>query len=53
MTNPTEQLTGHPAIKIGVVVATRGPAALLGSSFVKAVQLAKEELKNTKHEYGL
>ncbi len=40
-------------IKIGAVVATRGPAARLGNSFVKAIQLAKEDLKNTTHHYEL
>lgn len=40
-------------IKMGAVVATKGPAALLGNSFVKAIQLAKEELKNTAHRYEL
>jgi ABC-type branched-subunit amino acid transport system substrate-binding protein len=40
-------------IKIGTVVATSGPAALLGNSFVKAIQLAKEELKDTTHQYEL
>src|SRR5213593_1952990 len=39
--------------KIGAVVATRGPAALLGKSFLKAIQLAKEDLKNTKEQYEL
>src|SRR5215471_15438249 len=40
-------------IKIGAVVATRGPVALLGNSFLKAIQLAKEDLKSTTHEYEL
>lgn len=40
-------------IKIGAVVATRGPAALLGSSFLKAIQLAKEDLRSTTHQYEL
>jgi ABC-type branched-subunit amino acid transport system substrate-binding protein len=40
-------------IRIGAVVATKGPAALLGGSFAKALQLAKEELKDTKHSYRL
>jgi ABC-type branched-subunit amino acid transport system substrate-binding protein len=40
-------------IKIGAVVATKGPAALLGNSFVKAMQLAREELKDTTHQYEL
>jgi hypothetical protein len=34
-----------PAVKIGAVVATSGPAGLLGRSFLKAIQLAKEDLK--------
>ena len=38
-------------IKIGAVVATRGPAALLGQSFLKAIQLAREDLKSTTHQY--
>ena len=40
-------------IKIGAVVATRGPAARLGQSFLKAIQLAKEDLKSTTHQYEL
>jgi ABC-type branched-subunit amino acid transport system substrate-binding protein len=40
-------------IKIGAVVATRGPVALLGNSFVKAIQLARDELQATTHQYGL
>ncbi len=40
-------------IKIGAIVATRGPAGLLGSSFLKAIQLAKEELRKTKEQYEL
>jgi len=40
-------------IKIGAVVATRGPAALLGQSFLKAIQLAREDLKSTTHQYEL
>ena len=40
-------------ITIGAVVATRGPAALLGNSFVKALQLAKEDLQNTTRQYRL
>jgi len=31
--------------------ATSGPASIVGSSFVKAVQLAKEDLKSTTHQY--
>jgi ABC-type branched-subunit amino acid transport system substrate-binding protein len=40
-------------IKIGTVVATSGPVALLGKSFLKAIQLAEEELKDTTHQYEL
>ncbi len=43
----------EPLIKIGAVVATRGPVALLGNSFLKAIQLAKEDLKNTTRQYSL
>ena len=41
------------SIKIGVVVTARGPAALLGSSFLRAIRLAHEDLKNTTHQYAL
>jgi len=40
-------------IKIGVVVATGGPAGLLGGSFLKAIQLAKEDLRRTAYRYEL
>jgi ABC-type branched-subunit amino acid transport system substrate-binding protein len=40
-------------IKIGTVVATSGPAALLGNSFLKAIRLASEDLKATTHHYEL
>jgi len=40
-------------IRIGVVATTRGPAGLLGSSFLKSIQLAKDDLKNTTHQYEL
>ncbi len=43
----------NPLIKIGTVVATKGPVAVLGNSFVKAIQLAREDLKNTRHQYEL
>jgi ABC-type branched-subunit amino acid transport system substrate-binding protein len=42
-----------PVIKIGAVVATQGPVALLGRSFLKAIQLAKEELGKTTRQYEL
>ena len=40
-------------VKIGVIVPTTGPGALLGNSFLKAVQMAKEDLKNTRYQYEL
>ena len=47
------QTVAASTIKIGAVVATAGPAALLGNSFIKAIQLAREDVKNTKHQYEL
>jgi len=38
-------------VKIGVIVPTGGPYAMLGSSFVKAVEMARDDLKETKYEY--
>jgi ABC-type branched-subunit amino acid transport system substrate-binding protein len=46
-------MSTQKVIKIGAVVATRGPVALLGNSFVKAIQLAREELKDTTYQYEL
>ncbi|HEX2460419.1 MAG TPA: ABC transporter substrate-binding protein [Vicinamibacterales bacterium] len=40
-------------VRIGVIVPSAGPYALLGNSFVKAVQMAKDDLKNTKYRYEL
>src|SRR2546422_9926731 len=40
-------------VKIGVIVPTEGPYAMLGNSFLKAVQMAKDDLKNTKYRYEL
>jgi ABC-type branched-subunit amino acid transport system substrate-binding protein len=40
-------------VKIGVIVPTEGPYALLGNSFVKAVQMARDDLKGTKYQYEL
>ena len=45
--------TPQAGIKIGSVVATRGPVALLGNSFVMAIRMAKEDLRNTRHSYEL
>src|SRR5918995_2927855 len=40
-------------IKIGVIVPESGQSQLLGASFLKAVKLAQEDLKNTKNTYEL
>lgn len=40
-------------IKIGVTIPLEGPGKLLGTSFLKAVELAKEDLTNTKYNYQL
>jgi ABC-type branched-subunit amino acid transport system substrate-binding protein len=40
-------------IKIGVIIPESGPSELLGKSFLKAVKLAQEDLKNTKNSYEL
>ena len=40
-------------VRIGVIVPTDGPYALLGNSFVKAVEMAKDDLRNTKYQYEL
>ena len=40
-------------VKIGVIVPIEGPYALLGTSFVKAVQMADDDLKDTKYRYEL
>jgi ABC-type branched-subunit amino acid transport system substrate-binding protein len=40
-------------IKIGVIATTRGPAGLLGSSFLRSIQLAKEERPGTRRHYEL
>src|SRR5438093_6147267 len=45
--------TPSKVIKIGAVVTTRGPAGLLGQSFIKAIQLAKEEVQTTAHQYDV
>jgi ABC-type branched-subunit amino acid transport system substrate-binding protein len=38
-------------IKIGVIVPKSGPSELLGASFLKAVKLAREDVKNTRHAF--
>lgn len=40
-------------VKIGVIVPTTGPYAMLGNSFVKAVQMARDDLKDKKYRYEL
>jgi ABC-type branched-subunit amino acid transport system substrate-binding protein len=40
-------------VKIGVIVPTTGPYAMLGNSFLKAVEMAKDDLKDTKYKYEL
>jgi ABC-type branched-subunit amino acid transport system substrate-binding protein len=40
-------------IKIGVIVPKSGPSELLGASFLKAVKLAREDVKNTRHAFEL
>ncbi len=40
-------------VRIGVIVPTDGPYAILGTSFVKAVQMAKDDLHDTKYRYDL
>lgn len=43
----------HALVKIGVVATTRGPAGLLGRSFLKSIQLAREEQPETRRSYEL
>jgi ABC-type branched-subunit amino acid transport system substrate-binding protein len=40
-------------VRIGVLVPTSGPYALLGGSFVKAVEMARDDLPPTKYRYEL
>jgi len=40
-------------VKIGVIVPTDGPYSMLGNSFVKAVQMARDDLKDTRYRYEL
>src|SRR5881296_670873 len=40
-------------VKIGVIVPTGGPYAVLGNSFLKAVQMAQSDLRGTKYQYQL
>src|SRR5216117_4133029 len=40
-------------VKIGVIVPASGPYAILGNSFLKAVELARSDLRGTKYRYEL
>lgn len=40
-------------VKIGVIVPKTGPYAILGNSFLKAVELARADLSGTKYQYQL
>ena len=40
-------------VTIGVIAPTTGPYAILGTSFVKAVEIARSDLKATKYRYEL
>jgi ABC-type branched-subunit amino acid transport system substrate-binding protein len=40
-------------VRIGVVVPTEGPYTILGNSFVKAVQMARDDLRGTRYRYEL
>lgn len=40
-------------VTIGVIAPTTGPYSILGTSFVKAVQMAQSDLKGTRYKYEL
>ena len=40
-------------VTIGVIAPTTGPYAILGNSFVKAVEMAQSDLRGTKYRYVL
>jgi ABC-type branched-subunit amino acid transport system substrate-binding protein len=40
-------------VKIGVIVPRTGPYKILGDSFVKAVEMARDDLKSTRYRYQL
>jgi ABC-type branched-subunit amino acid transport system substrate-binding protein len=40
-------------VRIGVIVPHSGPFAILGNSFLKAVQVAQQDLRGTKYQYQL
>jgi len=40
-------------VRVGVIVPRSGPYAILGGSFLKAVEMATEDLRNTRYQYRL
>ena len=40
-------------VRIAVIVPTQGPYAVLGGSFMRAVEVARDDLKNTRYRYEL
>jgi ABC-type branched-subunit amino acid transport system substrate-binding protein len=40
-------------VTVGVIAPTTGPYAILGSSFVKAVEMAKSDLRGNRYRYEL
>ena len=40
-------------VRIGVIVPTTGPYARLGGSFLKAVEMARDDLRGTRYRYEL
>jgi ABC-type branched-subunit amino acid transport system substrate-binding protein len=40
-------------VHIGVIVPTSGPYAVLGNSFVRAVEMARDDLRDTRYRYEL
>ena len=40
-------------VKIGITIPMEGQGKLLGTSFLKAIELAKEDMKRTKYKYEL
>ena len=47
------QAPADGVVKIGVIVPKSGPFAILGNSFLKAVQVAQRDLRGTKYQYRL
>ena len=42
----------NKVVKIGIIIPVDGPGKLLGTSFLKAIELAKEDVMNTKTKYS-